>query len=106
MEVRHTGRKGPRSQSLPSIGTPAVSPRLRDDTDIAESIAQRLAWSSTLSKTDVKAEVSDRAVTLRGSWRGSSNAERAARLARNVLGVRNVFDLVTIKPLSTPATSR
>ena len=71
---------------------------VRDDTDIAESIANRLAWHATIPKDSTKAEVADGSVTLRGTVEWDYQRREAARLARDVIGVRNVSNLIALKP--------
>lgn len=70
----------------------------RDDTDIAESIAHRLAWNAMVPKESVKAEVAGGTVTLRGTVAWEFQRREAARLARDVIGVRNVIDRIELKP--------
>ncbi|MGZ4338400.1 MAG: BON domain-containing protein [Gaiellaceae bacterium] len=75
---------------LPSSG-------VRDDSDIAESIAQ--AFRSHVSIPDtVDAEVRNGFVTLRGEVDWSYQREAAERVARHTMGVTGVSNLVTVKP--------
>ena len=71
---------------------------VRDDSDIAESIAHHLAWNATIPKDSVKAEVADGSVTLRGTVEWEFQRREAARLARDVIGVRHVSNLIGLKP--------
>ena len=71
---------------------------VRDDTDIAQAIAHHLAWTSTIPKESVKAEIADGAVTLRGTVQWEFERREAARVARDVIGVRNVINLIELKP--------
>jgi osmotically-inducible protein OsmY len=75
-----------------------VGSHIRDDTDIAESIAQRLAWHATIPRESVKAEVAGAVVTLRGAVEWEFQRREAVRLARDVIGVRNVINLIELKP--------
>ena len=70
----------------------------RDDTDIAESIAHNMTWNATIPTESVKAEVADGIVTLRGTVEWESQRRETERLARNVIGVRNVMNLINLKP--------
>ena len=70
---------------------------VRDDTDIAESIAHPLAWSAMIPTDSVKAEVADGTVTLRGTLEWEFQRHEAARLARDVIGVRHVNNLISLK---------
>jgi osmotically-inducible protein OsmY len=71
---------------------------IRDDTDVAESIAHRLAWSATVPKARVTAEVAAGTVTLRGVVDWEFQRRDAARLVRDVIGVRDVVNLIELKP--------
>ena len=70
---------------------------VRDDTDIAQSISQRLAWNAVIPKDSVKAEIAGGTVTLRGTVEWEYERREAARLARDVVGVRNVHNLIELK---------
>jgi osmotically-inducible protein OsmY len=71
---------------------------VRDDTDIAESIAHRLAWDATTPKGSVKAEVANGVVTLRGTVEWEFQRRETVRLARDVIGVRDVINAIALKP--------
>jgi len=72
------------------------SSSIRDDSDIAESIAHSLR--SNVSVPDsVDAEVRDGYVTLRGKVNWSYQREAAERVARTTLGVKGVSNLITLK---------
>lgn len=75
-----------------------VGSHVRDDTDIAESIAHHLQWNATIPRDSVKAEVASGAVTLRGTVEWEFQRRDAARLARDVMGVRYVNNLIELKP--------
>ena len=68
----------------------------RTDSDIAESVAHILTWNATVPK-DVKAEVTDGTVTLRGSTDWEFQRDEAGRSVRSVIGVRGVRNLIEIK---------
>ena len=73
------------------------SSSVRDDSDIAESIAR--AFRSHVSIPDsVDAEVRNGFVTLRGEVTWSYQREAAERVARNQTGVTGVSNLITVKP--------
>jgi len=65
---------------------------------IAESIAHHLAWNATIPPDTIKAEVARGTVTLRGSAEWEFQRRQAARLVRDVLGVRDVHNLIELKP--------
>ncbi len=71
---------------------------IRDDTDIAESIAHRLAWNASIPPDTIKAEVERGTVVLRGSADWEYQRREAARLVRDVLGVRDVHNLIELHP--------
>lgn len=74
------------------------SQHLHDDTDIAERIAHLLEWSVTVPRGRVTARVSKGLVTLEGTVDWQFQAEAADRLVRELVGVRGVTNLVTVKP--------
>jgi osmotically-inducible protein OsmY len=77
------------------------SSSVRDDLDIAESIARALR--SHVSVPDsVDAEVRHGYVTLRGEVDWSYQCEAAERVARTTLGVKGVSNLITLKPRVQP----
>jgi osmotically-inducible protein OsmY len=73
----------------------------RDDTDIAEAIAQVLRWNALVPDT-VEAEVRKGFVTLRGEVDWSYQREAAERAVRDVKGVKGVSNLITVKPRPKP----
>jgi len=78
------------------------SSSLRDDTDIAESIARALR-SHVSVPASVDAEVRHGYVTLRGEVDWSYQRDAAERVARNTLGVKGVSNLISLKPKVKPA---
>lgn len=68
-----------------------------DDSAIAEAIARSLRWNTNVPD-NVKAEVRDGVVVLRGEveWEYQRNA--AERAVRNVKGVTGVSNLIVVKP--------
>jgi osmotically-inducible protein OsmY len=73
------------------------SSSVRDDSDIAESIAR--GFRSHVSIPDsVDAEVRDGFVTLRGEVTWSYQRDAAERVARTTMGVTGVSNLITVKP--------
>lgn len=69
----------------------------RDDSDMAEAIAQVLTWNTLVPDT-VKAEVRNGVVTLRGEVEWTYQRDAAERAVRDVRGVKGVVNLITIKP--------
>lgn len=70
--------------------------QVRDDSDIAESVAHILTWNATVPE-DVKAEVADGTVTLNGTANWEFQRHEAARSVRGVIGVRGVRNLIELK---------
>jgi osmotically-inducible protein OsmY len=70
---------------------------LRDDTDIAEAIATTMRWSTVVPET-VDVEVRNGYVTLRGDVEWSFQREAAERAVRDVVGVKGVVNLISVKP--------
>jgi osmotically-inducible protein OsmY len=68
-----------------------------DDSAIAEAIARSFRWNTNVPD-NVKAEVRDGVVVLRGEveWEYQRNA--AERAVRNVRGVTGVSNLIVVKP--------
>jgi osmotically-inducible protein OsmY len=75
---------------------------MRDDTDIAESIARTLR-SHVSVPASVDAEVEHGFVTLRGEVDWSYQRDAAERVVRNVLGVKGVSNLITLNAKVKPA---
>jgi osmotically-inducible protein OsmY len=78
------------------------SSSMRDDSDIAESIARALRSHVSVPDT-VDAEVRHGFVTLRGEVDWSYQREAAERVARTTLGVKGVSNLITLKAKVKPA---
>lgn len=78
------------------------SSSVRDDSDIAESIARALS-SHTSVPDSVDAEVRHGFVTLRGEVNWNYQREAAERVVRNTKGVKGVSNLITVKPRVQPA---
>ncbi len=74
-----------------------VGSHVRDDTDIAESIAHIMNWNVSLPK-DLKVEVADGIVTLRGTVAWELQRKEAARVVRGIIGVQGVHNLIELKP--------
>lgn len=69
----------------------------RTDTDIAIALEHRLA-SNPMMLSDVTFVVQDACVTLTGQVRWQYQAQEAVAEARRVTGVREVANLISIKP--------
>jgi len=76
------------------------SSKVRDDDALAEEIARILKWNTLVPDT-VKAEVRKGFVTLRGEAEWGYQRQEAERAIRNVEGVADVTNLITVKPAVT-----
>jgi osmotically-inducible protein OsmY len=65
------------------------------DAEIAEQIARRRSWNPEFPET-VEAEVADGQVTLRGQVAADYQRALAERAVRNLLGVRDVENDITV----------
>jgi osmotically-inducible protein OsmY len=81
-----------------TIDLPAT--HLRTDSDIALAIERRLA-SNTIVPGNVKFIVKDGRVTLSGEVPWYYQAQEAAYEARRVVGVRDVINLIAVKPVTS-----
>lgn len=72
----------------------------RDDSDLAQTIAHLLSWTSTLPQDSIEATVSGGDVTLAGSVPHEFVGDEAVRLVERLIGVRSVTNLITT---ATPA---
>jgi osmotically-inducible protein OsmY len=70
----------------------------RDDADIAAAAVERLAWDTATLRDAVKVKVEKGWVTLSGEVDWYFQREAAQRELRNLMGVRGVTNLITIKP--------
>jgi VCBS repeat-containing protein len=74
----------------------------RTDTDIARAAANALEWNTSVPKT-VTATVKDGRVTLHGEVEWAYQRDAAERAVRYLSGVREVTDLITVKPRVSPS---
>ena len=74
----------------------------RTDLDIATAAAHALAWNTQVPDDAVQVTVSNGWVTLRGEVDADFPRREAQRAVRNLLGVRGITNLITIRPRSTP----
>lgn len=81
-----------------TIDLPAT--HLRTDSDIALAIERRFA-SNTIVPSSVKFVVKDGRVTLSGEVPWYYQAQEAAYEARRVVGVRDVINIVAVKPVTS-----
>ena len=70
----------------------------RTDTDIAQAALDALKWKSHVSSDRLKVAVSKGWVTLEGEVDWHYQKEAAEEAVRPLLGVRGVFNQITVKP--------
>jgi osmotically-inducible protein OsmY len=74
----------------------------RADDDIARAIAHVLEWNVNVPPDRVKARVQNGIVTLEGQVDHDFQRREVERMVRNVRGVVNVVDLITVRPPVSP----
>lgn len=75
----------------------------KTDTDIAESVINALRWQSAVPEDKVKVKVEDGNVTLEGEVNWEFQRNSAKNAVSNLLGVRNIVNLLTVKPKAIAA---
>ena len=76
----------------------------RNDTDVAQAVRYALEWDTLVPHERIRTTVSNGVVTLEGTVDYWSEHDDAARCVRNLAGVREVKNLITVEP-SSPALS-
>jgi osmotically-inducible protein OsmY len=76
----------------------------RDDTDLAKTVRTALEWDVLVPDERIRTTVSNGVVTLEGTVDFWSQHDDVARAVRNIAGVREVRNLVTVEP-SLPRVS-
>jgi len=70
----------------------------RSDSDIARSAVEALKWNVLVPSDKIKVEVEHGWLTLKGEVEYDYQRRAAERAVRNLPGIRNVTNLVTVKP--------
>lgn len=83
------------------IGVTLQSSDMRDDLDLAESIARQLSWHSEIPAA-VTAEVQNGHITLHGPVSWKFQRDEAARLVHFITGVNDITNLITLRPPHAP----
>jgi osmotically-inducible protein OsmY len=83
------------------IGVTLQSADMRDDLDLATSIARQLEWHSEIPAS-VKAEVQNGHITLHGPVTWKFQRDEAARVIHFMTGVNDITNLITLTPPHTP----
>jgi osmotically-inducible protein OsmY len=81
------------------VGPPSAD--RRTDEDIARSVANALAWNTSVPPDRIKAQVSQGWVTLEGTVEWYYQKEAAERAVRYLRGVRGVINNIVVKPAIT-----
>ena len=74
----------------------------RSDTDIARAAADALRWDALVPDDQIKVEVTNGWLTLRGEVNWEYQRHAAERAVRNLQGVKGVTNLISIKPRVEP----
>jgi osmotically-inducible protein OsmY len=75
----------------------------RSDPQIAEAVANALAWDSAVPLNAIKATVTNGWVSLNGAVDWQYQRSAALRAVEHLLGVKGVTNLVTLKPHASQA---
>jgi osmotically-inducible protein OsmY len=68
----------------------------RNDTDIARALADAMEWAANVPHERIDLRVSNGQVTLEGEVDWNYERERAADIARRVMGVKGVTNLISV----------
>ncbi len=74
----------------------------RNDVDIARAVVEALQWDAFVPADRIRVTVSKGWVTLDGEVAWNFQKEDAERVARRVVGVKGVANLITVKPSVAP----
>ena len=74
----------------------------RSDTDIAQAVRHALEWDVLVPQEQIRTTVTNGVVMLEGRVDFSSQFDDAARCIRNLAGVREVQNRITVEPSSAP----
>ncbi|SFN22376.1 BON domain-containing protein [Variovorax sp. OV329] len=75
----------------------------RTDSDIAASAVRALQWNILLEREKIDVTVSKGWVTLKGTVDWQYKKQEAARVVRNLSGVKGVSNLIEVKPRAEPS---
>ena len=75
----------------------------RTDSDIAAAAVHALKWNTSVPAEKIHVTVDNGWVTLKGEVEWQYQRQDAERAVRGLWGVKGVSNLVTVKPLATPA---
>jgi osmotically-inducible protein OsmY len=69
------------------------------DTDIARAAVNSLEWNASVPRNHVKILVKNGFITLQGEVEYFYQKTEAARAVRNLMGVKGVYNEITVKPM-------
>ena len=75
----------------------------RTDTDIAEAAVHALTWDAGLPAGKIHVTVEKGWITLKGEVEWQFEKQEAERVVRRYWGVKGVSNLITLKPVASPA---
>ena len=75
---------------------------LRNDTDIAHSVVNALAWDIEVPAEKITAKVENGWITLKGEVDWNYQKVAAERAVRYLAGVKGISNLIDVKPLVSP----
>lgn len=73
----------------------------KTDTEIAEAVLNALKWNSAVQEEKVKIKVENGVVKLEGEVEWEYQRNNAKIAIENLLGVKSVINLITVKPRTT-----
>jgi osmotically-inducible protein OsmY len=75
----------------------------RTDTDIAAAAVHALKWNASIPAEKIHVTVDKGWVTIKGEVEWQYQRQEAERVVRRLWGVKEVSNLITVKPLASPA---
>lgn len=78
----------------------------KNDTEVAQAVANALKWNSAVNEEKLKVKVDDGWVTLDGEAEWEFQKNSAAHAVENLLGVRGVSNLIRVHPHVTMSEVR
>ncbi len=72
----------------------------KTDTEIGDAVINALAWSSAVPEENISIKIEDGYIYLTGEVEWGYQKEAAKRVIQNLIGVKGVFDSLTIKQVT------
>ena len=76
---------------------------LKTDTEIAQTVVNALKWHTMIPEEKIKVTVEDGIVKLEGEVEWEYQLTQARTSVENLIGVRSVTNLISVKPKVTPS---